>query len=87
MFGTESIIQQVCMAHRTNYGRRGRTMEPLGVGHLGDSELTRYVTGKTKHSTPLDIHHPKLSRISISRAETAHKQYVSGLHEKLQFYN
>lgn len=50
--GMESIIRLGCIAHRTNYWRRGRTLERLGIEHLSVSELTRYVTGKTKHQMP-----------------------------------
>jgi opine dehydrogenase len=39
----ESIIRLACIVHRTDYWRRGRTVEKLGIGGLSVSELTRYV--------------------------------------------
>jgi hypothetical protein len=42
----ESIIRLACIAHRTDYWIRGRTVERLGIHHLSVSELTRYVTGE-----------------------------------------
>jgi len=41
--GMESIIRLACIIHRTDYWRRGRTPESLGIEKLGVSELTRYV--------------------------------------------
>jgi opine dehydrogenase len=38
-----SIIQLACIVHRTDYFRRGRTVEKLGIEGLSVSELTRYV--------------------------------------------
>ena len=70
-------------AHRTDYWQLGRTVERLGIGHLSVSELTRYVTGQTRHSTPPHIRHPKLSPISISRVEQSRQKNVSRLYEKM----
>ena len=53
--GMESIIRLACIAHRTDYWQRGRTLERLGLEHLSVSELTRYVTGKSKHQMLLKI--------------------------------
>ena len=39
----DSIIQLACIAHRTDYWRRGRTLDKLGIGQLSVSEITRYV--------------------------------------------
>jgi opine dehydrogenase len=39
----ESIIHLACIIHRTDYWRRGRTLDKLGIEHLSVSELTRYV--------------------------------------------
>lgn len=41
--GMDSIIRLACIAHRTDYWRRGRTLEKLGIEHLSVSELTQYV--------------------------------------------
>lgn len=41
--GMNSIIQLACIVHRTDYWRRGRTVEKLGINDLSVSELTRYV--------------------------------------------
>ncbi|MCU0485533.1 MAG: NAD/NADP octopine/nopaline dehydrogenase family protein [Anaerolineales bacterium] len=41
--GMDSIIRLACIVHRTDYWRRGRTVEKLGIGDMSVSELTRYV--------------------------------------------
>jgi opine dehydrogenase len=41
--GMESIIRIACIIHHTDYWRRGRTVEKLGIGGLSVSELTQYV--------------------------------------------
>jgi opine dehydrogenase len=41
--GMESFIRLACIMHRTDYWRRGRTLDKLGIGGLSVSELTRYV--------------------------------------------
>ena len=41
--GMEAIIRLACIVHRTDYWRRGRTVDKLGIGDLSISELTRYV--------------------------------------------
>ena len=41
--GIDSIIKLACIIHRTDYWRRGRTLEKLGITQLSVSELTRYV--------------------------------------------
>ncbi|PKO11933.1 MAG: NADP transhydrogenase subunit alpha [Chloroflexi bacterium HGW-Chloroflexi-10] len=41
--GMDSIIRLACVIHRTDYWRRGRTLDKLGIGQLSVSELTRYV--------------------------------------------
>ena len=41
--GMDSIIRMACIIHRTDYWRRGRTLDKLGVAGLSVSELTRYV--------------------------------------------
>lgn len=38
-----SIIKLACIIHRTDYWRRGRTLEKLGIANLSVSEITRYV--------------------------------------------
>lgn len=39
----DSIIRLACIIHKTDYWRRGRTLERLGIHDLSVSELTRYV--------------------------------------------
>ena len=41
--GIQAIIRLACIVHRTDYWKRGRTAEKLGIGHLSVSELTRFV--------------------------------------------
>ena len=37
------VIRLACIVHRTDYWRRGRTVDKLGLADLSVSELTRYV--------------------------------------------
>jgi opine dehydrogenase len=46
--GMDSIIRLACIIHRTDYWKRGRTIERLGIGHLSVSELTRFVNEGVK---------------------------------------
>jgi len=69
----ESIIRIGCIAHQTDYWRRGRTLERLGIKHLSVSELTRYVTGISKLQMPIQTRHPKLAPLSVTRVEQARK--------------
>jgi opine dehydrogenase len=41
--GMDSIIRLACIVHRTDYWRRGRTLDKLGLAGLSVSELTRFV--------------------------------------------
>jgi opine dehydrogenase len=41
--GIESIIRLACIIHRTDYKRRGRTVDKLGIASFSVNELTRYV--------------------------------------------
>jgi opine dehydrogenase len=41
--GMDAMIRLACIIHRTDYWRRGRTLEKLGISDLSVSELTRYV--------------------------------------------
>ncbi|MBN1954539.1 MAG: NAD/NADP octopine/nopaline dehydrogenase family protein [Anaerolineae bacterium] len=41
--GMESIIRQACIIHRTDYWRRGRTLDKLGVDQLSIDEVLRHV--------------------------------------------
>jgi opine dehydrogenase len=51
--GMDSIIRLACIVHRTDYWRRGRTLDKLGIGGLSVSELTRYVNeGQCDGYTP-----------------------------------
>jgi len=78
--GMESIIRLACIAHQTDYWRRGRTLERLGIKHLSISELTRYVTGNTIHQMPVHARRKKLSPLSVTRVEQARKINGRGLH-------
>lgn len=46
--GIDSIIRLACIIHRTDYWRRGRTLDKLGIDGLSVSELTRYVNEGTR---------------------------------------
>ncbi len=39
----DSIIRLACIIHRTDYWRRGRTLDKVGLEGLSVSELTAYV--------------------------------------------
>jgi opine dehydrogenase len=41
--GMDSIIRLACIIHRTDYWRRGRTLDKLGIDKLSVSELTQFV--------------------------------------------
>jgi opine dehydrogenase len=41
--GIDSIIRLACIIHKTDYYRRGRTVQRLGLGDFSVSELTQYV--------------------------------------------
>jgi len=41
--GMDSIIRLACIIHRTDYWRRGRTLDKLGIDNWSVSELTAYV--------------------------------------------
>ncbi|MCX7670253.1 MAG: NAD/NADP octopine/nopaline dehydrogenase family protein [Anaerolineae bacterium] len=41
--GMDAIIRLACIIHRTDYWRRGRTLDKLGIEELSVSELMRYV--------------------------------------------
>ncbi len=41
--GMDSIIRLACFIHHTDYWRRGRTLDKLGIDQLSVGELTRYV--------------------------------------------
>ncbi len=42
--GMDAIIRLACITHRTDYWRRGRTIEKLGINDLSVTELTHFVT-------------------------------------------
>ena len=42
--GMESIIRMACIIHSTNYWRRGRTLQKLGIDNLSVTEFTSYAT-------------------------------------------
>lgn len=47
--GIDSIIRLACIIHRTDYWRRGRTLDKLGIENLSVTELTRFVNeGRSK---------------------------------------
>ncbi len=41
--GMDSIIRLACIVHQTDYWRRGRTLDKLGIEQLSVSEVMRYV--------------------------------------------
>ncbi|HEX7434605.1 MAG TPA: NAD/NADP octopine/nopaline dehydrogenase family protein [Anaerolineaceae bacterium] len=41
--GMDSIIRLACIVHRTDYWRRGRTIDKLGINNLSAEELTHFV--------------------------------------------
>jgi opine dehydrogenase len=41
--GMDSIIRLACIVHRTDYWKRGRTVDKLGIGGISVDELMRYV--------------------------------------------
>ena len=41
--GMDSVIRQASIIHRTDYWRRGRTLDKLGIERLSVGEVTRYV--------------------------------------------
>jgi opine dehydrogenase len=42
--GMDSIIRLASFVHRTDYWRKGRTIDKLGIDNLSVGELTAYVT-------------------------------------------
>jgi opine dehydrogenase len=42
--GMDAIIRLACIIHHTDYWRKGRTIDKLGIDNLSVGELTRYVT-------------------------------------------
>lgn len=45
--GIDAIIRLACIVHRTDYWRRGRTVEKLGIADYSVGELTQYVNEGT----------------------------------------
>ena len=41
--GIDAIIRLACIIHNTDYWRKGRTLEKLGIKDLSVEELTHYV--------------------------------------------
>ena len=41
--GMDAIIRLACIIHRTDYWRRGRTLEKLGIDRLSVGEITQFV--------------------------------------------
>ena len=39
----DAVIQLACIIHRTDYWRRGRTLDKLGIAQLSVNEITQYV--------------------------------------------
>ena len=46
--GIDSVIQQACIVHRTDYWRRGRTLDRLGIAELSVGEVTQLVMEGSK---------------------------------------
>jgi opine dehydrogenase len=45
----DSIIRLACIVHQTDYWRRGRTLDKLGIEQLSVNELARYVNDGTRY--------------------------------------
>ena len=39
----DAIIRLACIVHKTDYWRRGRTLEKLGIDRLSVPEITQFV--------------------------------------------
>jgi opine dehydrogenase len=46
VWGMDSIVRLACFVHHTDYWRRGRTLEKLGIANLSVDEVMRLVVGK-----------------------------------------
>jgi opine dehydrogenase len=46
--GMDSVIRLACIIHRTDYWRRGRTLDKLGIDRLSVGELTQFVSDGTR---------------------------------------
>jgi opine dehydrogenase len=46
--GIDSIIRQACIIHETDYWRRGRTLDKLGIEQLSIGEVMQYVMAKAR---------------------------------------
>jgi opine dehydrogenase len=44
----DAFIRLACIIHRTDYWRRGRTLDKLGIDRLSVGELTQYVNDGTR---------------------------------------
>jgi len=44
--GMDSIVRMACIIHRTDYWRRGRTLDRLGIDQLGVGEIIQFVMGE-----------------------------------------
>jgi len=67
--GMENIIRLACIAHGTDYWRRGRTLKKLGIGNLSVEELTRHVTGKSLPRKTNQSPHPNLNSTPATQPE------------------
>jgi opine dehydrogenase len=70
--GIDSLIRLACIAHRTDYWRKGRTLEKLGIDHLSVSELTHYVKEETIIRKPIQSRRPDILSLSGKWMESAH---------------
>jgi opine dehydrogenase len=46
--GMDSLIRLACIIHQTDYWRRGRTLDKLGINDISSIELIRYVNEGVK---------------------------------------
>jgi len=58
-----AIIQLACIVHQTDYWRRGRTLDILGIDHLSVDELNRYVREGT-YEHPAILSKPSLALLT-----------------------
>ena len=80
--GIESIIRLACIAHSTDYWRRGRILNNLGIEHLSVSELTRYVTGKPVQQMTNNRPISKLTSAPVIQPERGRKNKGSRIIER-----
>lgn len=72
--GMESIIRLACIAHGTDYWRRGRTLDKLGINNLSVGELTYLVTGKSRSDRYTNAPEAAISSRTAQESGTANQE-------------